>query len=460
MLIQAPPPGGATGADAEAVQAGNGGHDRQAQAESRPLAGAAAATEEALVDQRAVLWRNARPVVDHIDPRGAVIIDRTQQDAAVCRGELQGIGQQVGQCFEQQLAVSTQRAHLRVHLQLQQLLLLFGQRQVELVQFLQQLGDVDRVEGRTSLVALQLGYPQQRGEARHQHVGLGQRLVQWIGMRVLFVQAHAHAVQMRAQAGQRGAQIVGDAVADSFDFGHQLFDAFQHGIDDARQPIDLVATAGDRQALAEVAGNNSVGGRFDLLDTFQRAPTQQMPAHQAGNDGQRHAPQQCIKDDAVDRHELAILAYEYQRAAIAGHHAERTAAVVVAAIGQRPTVHRMRVAIQRQSLGDRSQRARHRHAGLVEQPIGIDLVQIEALAVAQCFIQCRPVEAHEQMGALLQARFGQVTEVVRDAPVHHAQQQARPRHEQDAVQAQQPAAGGTPVVRIARRRHSRFHGRS
>ncbi len=202
------------------------------------------------------------------------------------RRELQGVGQQVGHRFEQQFAVAAQHADLRRHLQLQILLLLFGQRQVKLVQLLQQVGDVDLVEGRTALVAFQLGHAQQGREARHQHVGLRQRLVQRVRMRVVFVQAHAHAVEVCTQARERCAQVMRDAVAHAFDLGHQLFDAFQHGIDDARQPIDLIASIGYRQALPEVAGNDAVGGRFDLLDPLQWAPAQQMPAHQPGDDGQ------------------------------------------------------------------------------------------------------------------------------------------------------------------------------
>ncbi|MNT88305.1 hypothetical protein D3C72_2288460 [compost metagenome] len=73
------------------------------------MPGLGAAAEEALVDQGAVLRRDARAVVDDIDAGGAAVVHRPQQDASVFGGEAQRVGQQVGQRFEQQLAVAADR---------------------------------------------------------------------------------------------------------------------------------------------------------------------------------------------------------------------------------------------------------------------------------------------------------------------------------------------------------------
>ncbi|MNV91637.1 hypothetical protein D3C71_1861510 [compost metagenome] len=99
------------------MQAGDGGHDRKPQPEALGRLAAAAAAEEALVDQAAILRRDAGAVVDHIDARCAVVVHRAQHDPAPRRGEVQRVGKQVGQRFEQQFAVAPQRAHLRIDLQ-------------------------------------------------------------------------------------------------------------------------------------------------------------------------------------------------------------------------------------------------------------------------------------------------------------------------------------------------------
>ncbi|MNJ76088.1 hypothetical protein D3C77_732960 [compost metagenome] len=52
----------------------------------------------------------------------------------------------------------------------------------------------------------------------------------------------ANTIELGAQAGQRGAQVVSDIVTDTFDFVHQALNAVEHGVDDGGEHVQLIAT--------------------------------------------------------------------------------------------------------------------------------------------------------------------------------------------------------------------------
>ena len=66
-----------------------------------------------------------------------------------------------------------------------------------------------------------------------------------------------------AQAGERRLQVVGDVVGHLAQRRHQLLDARQHGVEALRQPVELVAGAGQRDAAGEVAGHDLAAGLAD-----------------------------------------------------------------------------------------------------------------------------------------------------------------------------------------------------
>ncbi|MNV58137.1 hypothetical protein D3C71_1504970 [compost metagenome] len=114
------------------------------------------------------------------------------------------------------------------------------------MQFLQQRQWVEQHKARAALLVFQFGNAQQAAKARHQGVGFGDHLVQLRGLARAFGSVLLHAVELGAQAGQRGTQVVGDVVADTFDFVDQALDAFEHGVDDSGQHVQFVASAGQR----------------------------------------------------------------------------------------------------------------------------------------------------------------------------------------------------------------------
>ncbi|MCY1247022.1 hypothetical protein D9M72_603110 [compost metagenome] len=120
---------------------------------------------------------------------------------------------------------------------------------------------------------------------------------------------------------------MGDVVADAFDFHHQPFDAFEHGIDDGRQHVQFVTAVGQGQAAGQVAGDDGFGAGLDGADAPQRAPAQQVPTGNAGDDGQRYAPEQGMEDDAGHREQRTVVTHQHQPAAILGALGHGIAAV-------------------------------------------------------------------------------------------------------------------------------------
>ena len=119
-------------------------------------------------------------------------------------------------------------------------------------------------------------------------------------------------VQLRAQAGERGAQVVGDVVAHAFDFVHQPLNAVEHGVDDGGQHVQFVTPVGQRQTVGQVARDNRLGTGLNGPNALQRTSTQQVPARNAGDDGQRQAPEQRVQDDPRHREQRAVIAHQHQ----------------------------------------------------------------------------------------------------------------------------------------------------
>jgi len=107
---------------------------------------------------------------------------------------------------------------------------------------------------------LDLGNAQQGAEGHQQALGLAQGRVD--GLRVFFFAQAAPlgAFQPGDQAGERGAQVMGDVVAHAFHLAHQPFQLVEHAVDHSRDTVDVVVAAAHRQALAEVALDNAADG--------------------------------------------------------------------------------------------------------------------------------------------------------------------------------------------------------
>ncbi|MNH05607.1 hypothetical protein D3C79_649500 [compost metagenome] len=96
----------------------------------------------------------------------------------------------------------------------------------------------------------------------------------------------ADSVELGAQAGQRCAQVVGDVVTDAFDFMHQALDAVEHGVDDGREHVQFIPSRRQWQALGQVASDDLFGRGLDRADALEWPAAQEVPASDAGDNGQ------------------------------------------------------------------------------------------------------------------------------------------------------------------------------
>ncbi|MCY1427060.1 hypothetical protein D9M71_428900 [compost metagenome] len=270
------------------------------------------------------------------------------------------------------------------------------------MQFLQQPVGVKLDEACTALAVFQFTDAQQAAKTRHQGVGFANRLLQRFGLRRVIAGLLANAVELGAQAGQRGAQVVGDVVAHAFDLHHQPLDALEHGVDDGRQHVQFVTAVGQWQAAGQVAGDDGFGTGLDGTDAPQRAPAQQVPAGETRDDGQRYAPEQGVEDDAGHREQRAIVTHQHQPAAVLGALGYGVAAVAgqlgvvgVDALGQFVDMpvevqlwrYMLHPACQVTELG-------------IEQAVGIEGTRVEALAGGQGVVQLLALHVGKQVLAL------------------------------------------------------------
>ena len=89
------------------------------------------------------------------------------------------------------------------------------------------------------------------------------------------------------QPAERAAQVVGEAVGDHAQVAHQRLDPVEHGVERAREPVELVAGAAQRHAAVEGAAHDRPRGAVDLGDPAGDQPRQQ-PA--GGEREQRRSP--------------------------------------------------------------------------------------------------------------------------------------------------------------------------
>ena len=91
-----------------------------------------------------------------------------------------------------------------------------------------------------------------------------------------------------AQPRQRRLEVVGDVVGDLLEAAHQRLDAIEHGVEIAGQPVELVAGAGDRQTLGQIARHDGLRGRGHGVDALQHAARHEQAAARAR--GRRRSP--------------------------------------------------------------------------------------------------------------------------------------------------------------------------
>ena len=130
---------------------------------------------------------------------------------------------------------------------------LVGDRLVELGDGARDLGEIDHRQRVAARAGLGLGDAEQRVEGAEQAIGLGDRLAQRLGIALRVGLLEQRHFEPRAQPRQRRAQIVRDIVGDLAHARHQPLDLVEHGVEVCRELVELVAAAGDRHALRQIA---------------------------------------------------------------------------------------------------------------------------------------------------------------------------------------------------------------
>jgi len=133
-------------------------HDRRNDRQSQPKPGMAMAfiaAIEALQHRSTLFFGNARPAVLDSQVHAGVVVCRANSHLPTLGRELDTVAHQVGQCLEQQFAVTVQCRQLRGLVQFQVDAAILGQRQIEVVQFDQQFMRVKLDEAGPALAIFQ-----------------------------------------------------------------------------------------------------------------------------------------------------------------------------------------------------------------------------------------------------------------------------------------------------------------
>ena len=124
---------------------------------------------------------------------------------------------------------------------------IFGHRQVQLVQPLQQYRKVDRRETADPGAGLDLGDAQQRGEQGQHLVGVLERPPDRRRIVPDPARLVARRLQAVAQPRQRRAQVVCHVAGDLLQVLEQLGDAVEHVVDGTGQAVPLVVPTAQRE---------------------------------------------------------------------------------------------------------------------------------------------------------------------------------------------------------------------
>src|SRR5690606_20029388 len=154
---------------------------------------------------------------------------------------------------------------------------LVGRRLIELADVLRDAPEIDRRERAAIRAGLDSRDPEQRIERRKQRIRLDDAFLEILAARYPFARER---FEPGAQPRERAAQIVRDAVADVPEARHQLLDLVEHRVQVLRELVVLVAGAGDRHWLAQVAGDDLAGRAVDLREPALRAEADQEAAEQ------------------------------------------------------------------------------------------------------------------------------------------------------------------------------------
>jgi hypothetical protein len=194
--------------------------------------------------------------------------------------------------------------------------IVFGQWQIKIMQFLQQR---HRVELHETGAALASSSSEIRSKPRKRaiRVSASPAPIELRRFGRAFTGLLLHAIQLRAQAGQRRAQVVGDVVAHAFDLVHQR---------SMRSSMALTMAASMSSSSRRLDSGRRWSGRRRRWP--RRWPESRGCAAADGGatsasrrcrqDRQGHTPEQGMQNDPGDGEQRAVVAHQHQPAAILG----------------------------------------------------------------------------------------------------------------------------------------------
>src|SRR5579875_1812267 len=175
--------------------------------------------------------------------------------------------------------------------------LLLGNRLVELEGVARNGAELETRHRGASRTRLRLRDGEQRIEGRQYGVGVGDRLRQGVAIAARIVGSPQGHLDTSLEAGQRTAQIVGEAVGHRPHADHQLLDLIEHLIETLREPVKLVAASLQWHPLRQAAVNDAATRLRNSFDPAQQLSAEKQRAGDTEDDGDDESGDEGFGDD-------------------------------------------------------------------------------------------------------------------------------------------------------------------
>jgi len=284
-------------------------------------------TEEALEHRGARLRVDPGTAIGDDEPCRVAVLAQRDPDGAAARRVLDRVVEQIGDGLKQQVAVAVHaRAGRRI--EVQRLSPIFGDRLVELDHVAKQRIERHLPKRGAPPSRLDVGDAQQCVEGPEQAVGVAERL---LDRGRAHLRMRSQRLETVAQACERGAQVVGDAVRDAAHVLHEPLDAVQHLVQILRELIEVVTRSPRRDAARQISGHDAPARLVDAFDAPQGAARHRGATREGEQRRYPEPPRERPRDELVCLLQLVHVATDQQVKSAA--QAERSRAGAVRALG-------------------------------------------------------------------------------------------------------------------------------
>ena len=136
--------------------------------------------------------------------------------------------------------------------------------------------------------------------------------------------------------GQWRPQIVGNVVADSGDLVDESLDLVEHAVDDDGELVEWIVETLRRQALPQIAADDTFDLLVDRLDALLGTQAQERPGRDGKAQGGQQAQRQRLLHDLRQLRKLVDVAADHQRFAIRQAARDRTGGLLLAPLSVDP----------------------------------------------------------------------------------------------------------------------------